>query len=63
MLAINLAHLGEIEEASAALDECERLKPGFAKNWVRDRQYRKPSDVAHLMDGLRKAGMSDTSDV
>jgi adenylate cyclase len=59
VLAINLAHLGEIEEASVALDECERLKPGFAENWVRNRQYRNPSDIAHLMDGLHKAGLSE----
>ena len=59
VLAINLAHLGKIEEARTALAYIERLEPGFAEIWVRNRQYLKPSDLDHLLDGLRKAGLSE----
>ena len=59
VLAISLAHIGKTEEARTALAYIERLEPGFAEIWVRNRQYLKPSDLDHLLDGLRKAGLSE----
>ena len=56
ILAISLAHLGQTEEARAALDECERVNPGFAERWALLRQYRNPADNEHILDGVRKAG-------
>ncbi len=56
VLAISLAHLGQREEARAALDACERVRPGFAERWAFLRQYRTSADNEHILEGLRKAG-------
>ena len=56
ILAISLAHLGQREEARAALDACERVRPGFAERWAFLRQYRNSADNEHILEGLRKAG-------
>jgi adenylate cyclase len=56
VLAISLAHLGQQEEARAALDACERVRPGFAERWALLRQYRNSADNEHILEGLRKAG-------
>ena len=56
VLAISLAHLGQREEARAALDACERVRPGFAERWAFLRQYRISADNEHILEGLRKAG-------
>ncbi|MEE8214697.1 MAG: tetratricopeptide repeat protein, partial [Alphaproteobacteria bacterium] len=61
ILAIGLAHLGQQMEARAALDECERIGPGFAERWASLRQYRRPADNEHLFDGLRRAGLPERS--
>ena len=61
ILAIGLAHLGQQVEARAALDECERIRSGFAERWVSLRQYRSPADNEHLFDGLRRAGPTERS--
>jgi adenylate cyclase len=62
ILAIGLAHLGQQMEARAALDECERIGPGFAERWVALRQYRRPADNEHLFDGLRMAGLKESAE-
>ncbi len=59
ILAISLAHLDRQVEARAALDECEDVRPGFAKRWALLRQYRKPADNEHILEGLRKAGLPE----
>ena len=56
VLAISLAHLGQREEAHAALDACERVRPGFAERWAFLREYRNSADNEHILEGLRKAG-------
>jgi len=56
VLAISLAHLGQREEAQAALDACERVRPGFAERWAFLREYRNSADNEHILEGLRKAG-------
>jgi adenylate cyclase len=59
ILAIGLAHLGQLAEARVALDECERVGPGFAKRWALLRQYRNPADNEHILEGLRKARLPE----
>jgi adenylate cyclase len=59
ILAISLAHLDRQKEARAALDECEGVRPGFAKRWALLRQYRKPADNEHILEGLRRAGLPE----
>ena len=59
ILAISLAHLGQLAEARVALDECERVGPGFAKRWALLRQYRNPADNEHILEGLRKARLPE----
>ncbi len=59
MLASALGHLGRTKQARAALDTCERVQPGFAALWIRWQEYRSAADNAHVIDGLRKAGMPE----
>jgi len=59
LLAAALGHLGKIEEARTALGACENEQPGFARTWVSGREYMKPEDNDHILDGLRKAGLPE----
>ena len=57
-LAACLAQLGRIEEARAAWRRCLELKPGFnLEEYKRGSPYRRPEDLEHWLDGLRKAGI------
>lgn len=58
-LAASLGHLGRQEEARAALDDCERVQPGFARKWTRWREYRNDADNDHFSEGLRCAGLQE----
>jgi len=55
VLAIALAHMGQLEGAHIALGECERIRPGFAEESILLREYRNPLDNEHIIDGLHKA--------
>ena len=55
VLAIALAHMGQLDEAHTALGECERIRPGFAEESILLREYRNPLNNEHIIDGLRKA--------
>ncbi len=55
ILAASLGHLGRRDEARAALDECERIQPGFIDKRARWEPYRNPADNQHILDGVRKA--------
>ncbi len=57
ILAICLGHLGRLEEARAAAEECERLHPGFIEKRADWNIYRDPAANQHLLDGLRKAAL------
>ncbi len=61
VLAAALGHLDRPDAARAALDECERLDPGFARRWALHPLYKNPADDLYFLDGLRRAGL-DTSD-
>ena len=55
--AAALGHLGRLEEARAALDQCERLEPGFATLWALRPMYKDPADDLYFLEGLRRAGL------
>ena len=59
-LVASLAHLNKTEEARAALADLMALRPGITLRFVDDRY---PSAIqsqhAHLLDGLRKAGLPE----
>jgi tetratricopeptide (TPR) repeat protein len=59
--ASTLAHLGRIDEARALLAEAETRKPGFSIDTVSSAagQFGPHSGVARIIDGLRKAGLSE----
>jgi len=57
ILAICLGHLGQIEEARAAAQHCEQLRPGFLAKRAHWNIYVDPNANAHLTEGLRKAGL------
>jgi adenylate cyclase len=58
VMAICLGHLGRIEEARAAAETCERIRPGFLAKRVHWNIYLDPEANRHLTDGLRKAGLA-----
>ena len=59
--ASTLAHLGRIDEARAMLAEAKTRKPGFSLDTVRSAagQLGPHSGVARIIDGLRRAGLSE----
>lgn len=59
ILAICLGHLGRVEEARAAAQRCEQLRPGFLTKRAHWNIYVDPDANAHLTEGLRKAGLVD----
>ena len=58
VLASALGQLGETEDAAAALEECERLQPGFAIEWALTPMYKDPADDIFFLEGLREAGLN-----
>ncbi len=61
--AASLGHLGRSAEARAALDECERLDPGFARRWALRPMYKNPADDLYFLDGLRAAGLDAAAEL
>ena len=59
-LAAAAAHLGQLNEAQAALERFVRLLPGLTLGDPRlIRPFRRPADRERVLSGLRKAGLSD----
>jgi adenylate cyclase len=56
ILAIALGHMGKKADARAALDECEKLHPGFVQGRSDWRPYLDAASNSRLHEGLRKAG-------
>jgi hypothetical protein len=53
-----LGQLGRNEEAGAIREEMQRMQPLYAKfHWSLTNPYADPAHLAHLVEGLRKAGM------
>jgi adenylate cyclase len=57
VLAICLGHLGRVDEAKAAAQRCERLRPGLMKRRAHWNIYLDPEANKNLTEGLRKAGL------
>lgn len=55
-----LGHLGEIDDAHAALEQLYRLRPDFSRTLVaRLIRFRNEPERACFLNGLRKAGVPD----
>jgi adenylate cyclase len=58
--AASLAQLGRSEEAKQALQKAFEVSPAFTERVARHRPpWMRPEDYAHLLDGLRKAGLPE----
>ena len=57
ILASSEGHLGNKGDAAEALEECERLQPGFAVEWALTPMYKDPADDLFFLEGLREAGL------
>lgn len=49
------------EQASFSLSECMRIRPDYVQNHPQLGMYKAPGDRAHIIDGLRKAGVLESS--
>jgi adenylate cyclase len=59
-LAAALGQLGQIEEAKDALQKAIAIAPAAFDMYVRKRvPWRRPEDHAHMLEGLRKAGLRE----
>ena len=59
-LAAALGQAGQIEEAREALEKAIAIAPASSDSHVRGRRpWFRPEDHAHLIEGLRKAGMPE----
>ena len=60
-LAANLAQLGQLDEARAEAAEVLRLDPKYTIDGTQRRLalFKRPEDVEHFLDGLRKAGLPE----
>ena len=59
ILCASLAQAGRIEEARAAMATLRELHPGISIAWVRKWVPHPDRQMAHFVDGLRKAGMPE----
>src|SRR5262249_50951711 len=57
-LAACYAQMDQMDEARAAAAEVRRLRPSFSTANIR-LPYKNPADGAHLLDGMRKAGLPE----
>jgi adenylate cyclase len=57
VLAICLGHLGRVDEAKAAAQRCEQLRPGLMKRRAHWNIYLDQEANKNLTEGLRKAGL------
>jgi adenylate cyclase len=59
VLAICLGHLGRVDEARAAAQRCEQLRPGLMKRRAYWNIYLDTEANENLTEGLRKAGLAE----
>ena len=57
-LCASLAQMGHIEEARAEMRTLLQLQPNMSVAWMQTLPYT-PGPLAHLLDGLRKAGLPE----
>lgn len=61
-LAALCGHLGMVDEAGRAVAAIRSINPGFSvRDWQRMAAYRYEADLAHIVDGLRLAGLPEGS--
>jgi adenylate cyclase len=60
-LAANLAQLGQLDQAHAEAAEVLRIDPKYTIDGTQRRlaRFKRPEDVEHFFDGLRKAGLPE----
>jgi tetratricopeptide (TPR) repeat protein len=59
-LVADHAYLGRIEEARALIDKWTALRPGSPLlAFAAKEPFKHPADLDHLLDGLRKAGLTE----
>ena len=60
-ITASLGQLGRIAEAKVTLDRCKQLVPAglTIRAYVAAEPYRHHAGIAHLLDGLRKAGFTE----
>lgn len=58
MLATILGHQGRAKEAKAALEECERITPGFVAEHLDWKPYSDPAANEHFHAGLKRIGLA-----
>lgn len=59
ILCASLAQAGQVEEARSALSTLQRLQPDLSVAWIRESVPFTPSPMAHFLDGMRKAGLTE----
>jgi TolB-like protein/Tfp pilus assembly protein PilF len=58
LLAASLAQLGRMEEAKAEAAQFLAIHPSFSiSRWGKTQPFRKSADLAHFLEGYRKAGL------
>ena len=59
-LAACYAQMGEMAKAKAAAAKSLELQPDFTlAEWMKDEPYRSSDGLAHMLEGLRKAGLPE----
>jgi len=58
-LCASLAQMGHIEEAGAEMRTLLQLQPNMSVAWMQTLPTYTPGPLAHLLEGLRKAGLPD----
>jgi adenylate cyclase len=59
VLASALGHIGQIEAAGEALNECLKLRPDCIDTHPQLMLFKRTADREHILDGLRRAGWSE----
>jgi tetratricopeptide (TPR) repeat protein len=58
--AVPLAHLGRVEESRAALERAFAIKPDLSTGYFEQIfQFKDSAEMAHVMEGLYEAGLSE----
>jgi len=58
-LCASLAQAGLIEEAKAALSRLREMQPNISLAWIKQSVPYTPGPMAHFLEGMRKAGLTD----
>ena len=59
ILCASLAQAGQLEEAKDALSALRQLQPGISVAWIRQSVPYTPAPMAHFLEGMRKAGLTE----